>query len=348
MSTPTPLASFLGGFGLSLPVYSLMILNGNVFGISGFVHRAVRGNKEALIATVGLIIGGTIIGAVEGRGPESSSSSLPGLLLSGLLVGLGTKLSNGCTSGHMLAGLSRFSKRSITATAIFFCTAVATTKLLHPPRFLPTNPPDYSLNTMDKTLLVAQTIPLLASVLLYTYVRLHFQMANSVFELIYAQSSMSFFNPKNSPSLGERKLRPVARLAALMSTTVEFALALRLSNLTDPKKVTAFLLLPSHPAFDPSLAFLAIGAIPIGAILYHLFRGPERPVLGGSWAIPKSGSIDSKLVLGSVLFGIGWGISGLCPGPAVINLGRALSSGSQLTNWLWWSFAFIVGGLCVN
>ncbi|KAJ3787432.1 hypothetical protein GGU11DRAFT_103634 [Lentinula aff. detonsa] len=330
MSTPTPLTSFLGGFGLSLPVYSLMILNGNVFGISGFVHRAVRGNKEALIATAGLIVGGTIIGAVEGRGPESSSLSLPGLLLSGFLVGLGTKLSNGCTSGHMLAGLSRFSKRSITATAIFFCTAVATTKLLHPPRISPTNPPDYSLNTMDKTLLIAQTIPLLASVLLYTH------------------SSMSFFNPKNSPSSGERKLRPVARLAALMSTTVEFALALRLSNLTDPKKVTAFLLLPSHPAFDPSLAFLAIGAIPIGAILYHLFRGPEQPVLGGSWAIPKSGSIDSKLVLGSVLFGIGWGISGLCPGPAVINLGRALSSGSQLTNWLWWSFAFIVGGLCVK
>ncbi|KAJ3732282.1 hypothetical protein DFJ43DRAFT_997302 [Lentinula guzmanii] len=331
MSTPTPLASVLGGFGLSLPVYSLMILNGNVFGISGFVHRAVRGNKEALIATAGLIVGGTIIGAVEGRGPESSSLSIPGLLLSGFLVGLGTKLSNGCTSGHMLAGLSRSSKRSITATAIFFCTAVATTRLLHPPRFLPTNPPDYSLNTMDKTLLIAQTIPLLASVLLYTHVRLHFQTAHS-----------------NSPSSGERELRPVARLAALMSTTVEFALALRLSNLTDPKKVTAFLLLPSHPGFDPSLAFLAIGAIPIGAILYRLFRGPEQPVLGGSWAIPKSGSIDSKLVLGSVLFGIGWGISGLCPGPAVINLGRALSSGSQLTNWLWWSFAFIVGGLCVD
>ncbi|KAJ4487837.1 hypothetical protein J3R30DRAFT_3400499 [Lentinula aciculospora] len=327
MSTPTPFTSFLGGLGLALPVYSLLILNGSVFGISGFVHRAVRGNKEALIATTGLIVGGTIVGTVEGRGPESSSSSLPGLLLSGFLVGLGTKLSNGCTSGHMLAGLSRFSKRSIVATAIFFTTAIAVTKLLYPPTFKPNNTPDYSMNSTDKTLLIAQIVPLLISVLLYTYA---------------SHGTNSFSNSR------EHKPLPVTRLAALLSTTVEFALALRLSNLTDPKKVTAFLLLPPHPAFDPSLAFLAIGAIPIGSILYHFFRGPERPALGGPWAIPKSGNVDKRLVLGSILFGIGWGASGLCPGPVVINFGRALATGSRLSNWLYWSLSFVVGGLCVT
>ncbi|KAJ3895673.1 hypothetical protein GG344DRAFT_85733 [Lentinula edodes] len=325
MSTPTPLASFLGGFGLALPVHSLLVLNGSVFGISGFVHRAVRGNKEGLIATAGLIIGGIIIGTIEGRGPETSFSPLPSLLLSGFLVGLGTKLSNGCTSGHMLAGLSRFSKRSIAATATFFCTAVATTKLQHSPTIIPANPPDYNMNTADKTLLIAQIVPLIASVLLYAYVRLH-----------------------TSSNSGQHESLSVARLVALLSTAVDFALALRLSNLTDPKKVTAFLLLPFHPAFDPSLAFLAIGAIPIGAALYHFFRGPEKPVLGGPWAIPKSGTVDTKLLLGSVLFGIGWGASGLCPGPVVINLGRALATGSQLTSWLSWSLSFVAGGLCVN
>ncbi|KAJ4497977.1 hypothetical protein C8R41DRAFT_820422 [Lentinula lateritia] len=330
MSTPTPLASFLGGFGLALPVHSLLVLNGSVFGISGFVHRAVRGNKEGLIATAGLIIGGIIIGTIEGRGPETSISPLPSLLLSGFLVGLGTKLSNGCTSGHMLAGLSRFSKRSIAATATFFCTAVAATKLHHSPTFIPANPPDYNMNTTDKTLLIAQTVPLIASVLLYAY------------------ASMSSHNPDTSSNSGQHKSPSVFRLVALLSTAVDFALALRLSNLTDPKKVTAFLLLPFHPAFDPSLAFLAIGAIPIGAALYHFFRGPEKPVLGGPWAIPKSGNVDTELLLGSVLFGIGWGASGLCPGPVVINLGRALATGSQLTSWLSWSVSFIAGGLCVN
>ncbi|KAJ3814956.1 hypothetical protein EV368DRAFT_78103 [Lentinula lateritia] len=330
MSTPTPLASFLGGFGLALPVHSLLVLNGSVFGISGFVHRAVRGNKEGLIATAGLIIGGIIVGTIEGRGPETSFLPLPSLLLSGFLVGLGTKLSNGCTSGHMLAGLSRFSKRSIAATATFFCTAVATTKLYHSPTLIPANPPDYNMNTADKTLLIAQTVPLIAFVLLYAY------------------ASMSSHDPDTSSNSGQHESLSVVRLLALLSTTVDFALALRLSNLTDPEKVTAFLLLPFHPAFDPSLAFLAIGAIPIGAALYHFFRGPEKPVLGGPWAIPKSGNVDAKLLLGSVLFGIGWGASGLCPGPVVINLGRALATGSQLTSWLSWSLSFIAGGLCVN
>lgn len=123
---------------------------------------------------------------------------------------------------------------------------------------------------------------------------------------------MSSHNPDTSSNSGQHKSPSVFRLVALLSTAVDFALALRLSNLTDPKKVTAFLLLPFHPAFDPSLAFLAIGAIPIGAALYHFFRGPEKPVLGGPWAIPKSGNVDTKLLLGSVLFGIGWGASGLC------------------------------------
>lgn len=92
MSTPTPSTSFLGGFGLALPVHALMVLNGSVFGISGLIHRAVRGNKEALVATTGLFLGGAIIGFIEGQGPDSSSLSLQGLLLSGFLVGLGTKV----------------------------------------------------------------------------------------------------------------------------------------------------------------------------------------------------------------------------------------------------------------
>lgn len=97
---------------------------------------------------------------------------------------------------HMLAGLSRFSKRcanslcskhhvptsskyrSIAATATFFCTAVAATKLHHSPTLIPANPPDYNMNTTDKTLLIAQTVPLIASVLLYAYVRLRLHAAD--------------------------------------------------------------------------------------------------------------------------------------------------------------------------
>jgi uncharacterized membrane protein YedE/YeeE len=85
-----------------------------------------------------------------------------------------------------------------------------------------------------------------------------------------------------------------------------------MSNLSEPSRVLSFLLLPFHPAFDPSLAFLAAGALPLSFILQHRFRGPEQPRLGGSWAIPKGGNIDSKLLVGAAIFGVGWGMAGIC------------------------------------
>lgn len=77
--------------------------------------------------------------------------------------------------------------------------------------------------------------------------------------------------------------------------------------------MSAFLLLnPFSLAFDPSLAFLALGAVPSGIILYHFYRGDEVPMLGGKWSIPKPGKVDTKLLVGAALFGLGWGASGLC------------------------------------
>lgn len=93
MSSPTPLQSFLGGLGLTLPVHALMLLNGNVFGISGFLHRAVRGGKEAIVAVAGLVLGGVFVGIIEGSGPKPLSLRLSQVLLSGFLVGLGSKVS---------------------------------------------------------------------------------------------------------------------------------------------------------------------------------------------------------------------------------------------------------------
>ncbi|KAF5389900.1 hypothetical protein D9757_003719 [Collybiopsis confluens] len=347
MSTPTPLASSIGGIGLALPVHSLALLNGSVFGISGssnyrisipsssrtgtgnarkgFVHRAAKGNYEALVATLGLISGGMIVGAIEGTGPASDSVPLFNLIFSGYLVGLGTKLSNGCTSGHMLAGLSRLSSRSFAATSTFFVTAVLTARALHSRTFSPIGIPDWSLSSTDKILIGAQLIPQLVSVLLY------------------AHASMATMNTRTSSPP-----RPVARLAALLSTTVAFALALRSSNMTDPKKVLSFLLLPVDSAFDPSLAFLAIGALPLGIVLYHFFRGSERPALGGAWNIPKPGQVDTKLLIGSTIFGLGWGTSGFCPGPVLVNFGRAVVHGREVLPWLFWLCAFIAGGLGVN
>jgi len=92
MSRPTPLQSFLGGVGLVAPVQFLLVLNGSVFGISGFLHNTVRGGKEALASVAGFLLGGAIIGAVEGVGPKTVPTGFFQIVYSGLLVGIGTKV----------------------------------------------------------------------------------------------------------------------------------------------------------------------------------------------------------------------------------------------------------------
>ena len=91
-TSPAPLQSLLGGFGISLAVHELLVLNGNVFGISGFLHRAIHGNREGLAGVTGLVLSGILVAALEGKGPTPLNNTLPQVLLSGCLVGLGTKV----------------------------------------------------------------------------------------------------------------------------------------------------------------------------------------------------------------------------------------------------------------
>lgn len=81
--------------------------------------------------------------------------------------------------------------------------------------------------------------------------------------------------------------------------------------MTDARRVLSFFLLPYHRAFDPSLVFVAAGAMPVGLLLYHFARGDERARLGGTTTV-KTGKIDTRLLVGSAIFGLGWGIAGIC------------------------------------
>ena len=101
---------------------------------------------------------------------------------------------------------------------------------------------------------------------------------------------------------------------ALISGVV-FGTGLALSGMLDPSKVTGFLDL--FGLWDPSLAFVMGGGVAVNAFGLWLFRKHDKPVFGDAFHLPTTRQIDSRLLLGSVLFGIGWGVSGLCPGPAV-------------------------------
>lgn len=98
-----------------------------------------------------------------------------------------------------------------------------------------------------------------------------------------------------------------------------FALGLGLSGMTQPAEVLAFL--DVSGAWDPSLAMVMIGAIAVHASSYRIITRRPSPLLGGAFGIPTSSDLDLRLIVGAALFGIGWGIAGYCPGPAVTAMG---------------------------
>jgi len=111
------------------------------------------------------------------------------------------------------------------------------------------------------------------------------------------------------------KTRPWFELVALASGVI-FALGLGISGMGRPAKVLAFLDVAG--AWDPSLAFVMAGAIGVHGTFVWLTRTREAPVLAPRFARPAGRTIDAALVFGSALFGIGWGLIGYCPGPAVV------------------------------
>jgi uncharacterized membrane protein YedE/YeeE len=114
-------------------------------------------------------------------------------------------------------------------------------------------------------------------------------------------------------------------LIALLSGLV-FGLGLLAGGMTDPAKVKAFLDLCG--AWDPSLALVMGGAIAVGVFAFAAARRRTLSWTGERIEIPANTAIDGRLVVGGLLFGIGWGIGGYCPGPAVVALGSGAGPAS--------------------
>lgn len=107
-------------------------------------------------------------------------------------------------------------------------------------------------------------------------------------------------------------------IASLLAGLV-FGLGLIVSGMANPAKVLGFLDLAG--TWDPSLAFVMGGAIAVGAAAFFVARKRVVSLLGSPMRLPISREIDRRLVGGSLLFGIGWGIAGICPGPGLVVLG---------------------------
>ena len=107
------------------------------------------------------------------------------------------------------------------------------------------------------------------------------------------------------------------KLVALFCGTI-FGIGLVISQMINPAKVLGFL--NFFGEWDPSLAFVMIGALIVSSPLFHLFKNKEKPVFFTSFSISENKEIDKRLIIGSILFGAGWGLAGLCPGPAISSI----------------------------
>jgi uncharacterized protein len=246
-----------------------------------------------------------ILGPEYIRDPRSESdATIPmvspvGYILAGLLVGFGTRLGNGCTSGHGVCGMARFSKRSWTAVMTFMATAMMTVYLTSPTapwakttEFLRTDQPS-PVNE-----------------------QLAYRVVSSV--IAVAMLAPLFFKGKKDPS----KFGAAAAAGAL------FAAGLGISQMTVGAKLFSFLNVKSiaDGSWDPTLMTVLGSAVGVSFLSYQftlkhrVINFPyklHKPIAVHEYSVPTNTKIDNNLLIGSAVFGIGWALASVCPGPAL-------------------------------
>ncbi|KAK9476915.1 hypothetical protein V1514DRAFT_154215 [Lipomyces japonicus] len=337
----TPVHTTIGALLLHQATSNLLLGNGKILGASGLIRNGLlHGSVDHVVVLAGIITG-TVI--AQWHAPASllpeydqfdrSPISIVATVATGAIIGLGTNRCNGCTSGHMLCGLSRFSGRSAIATAIFFTTALITANFFVLDNVGPCVASDAHGDDQD----VACYLPEYPTMPEFRFMITVLVVSTSVMILLSQSSSLSRFSIKNQ-WLGQT-------LVGFMSG-MQFGLGLIISGMAKPDKVIRFFSWLDWRKLDPSLALIIVFGIGTNIYVNHHFRGPwiwtnanKKPTFASHFQLPSLSvhDIGITFISGAVLFGIGWGLTGTCPGPGIIR--------SVFQPW-WgvvWLFGFLAG-----
>ena len=296
--------ALVGGLLIAIATSFNLYTNGRITGMSGIYYGFVTFDRNSLywrtififtmIATTILVWDMTRFESFLGFSPVFDrpaelvrNLSKPGYFLAGLLVGVGTKLGGGCTSGHGVCGLPRLSRRSwvYVPVFLFFGILMATYRYHYP--FLVDETPFESYDTENY-------IVIMNSILSFSF-------------LLIGGISLYF-----AVSLNSGKLMDVIFTSI---TAALFALGLIISGMNKRSKILGFLTINEN--WDPSLMIVLCGAVGLNFITFNTIK---HTLTGKPLGLPTLTKVDGKMILGGVLFGLGWGLGGLCPGPGFILL----------------------------
>jgi uncharacterized membrane protein YedE/YeeE len=330
MNADAAIAALCGGAVLGGATIVKLAVNGNILGISGIVNGmcsvvAKPGAAEPwrwrLAFLAGFVLAGGVLRTVAPATLQPLPVSMTWLHVggAGALVGFGSSLGGGCTSGHGISGLTRLSVRSIAAVATFMATGILTASVFAtsdlfgagdsatplPP---PVETPEAIVYSLALLVLVAAFVPVVSA------------LAGGAAPAAASGGSSQFESPDHP-----------ARLATEVVVATVFGLGLGISGMGRPEQVISFL--DVHEAsWDPTLALVMGAALCVTVPLYHLRvkRDSFAPVLNCKLDLPPKTKVDAELIVGAVLFGAGWGLSGVCPGPALICIFAPAIDGDDL------------------
>ena len=269
-----------------------------------------------------LLFGYGYYSGFEPFGPESEIAywtTFPGFALSGFLVGFGTKLGNGCTSGHGLCGIPRLSLRSVVAVCTFLFTAIGISTLSY---YVGLGP---FIND-----------PSLSPEINYDH------EAGAIVMMVIGLGLpvIGFVIAKNNTT-GFESSEQIKDQGVVFFVGILFAIGLMISGMTRRENILQFLQINSE--WNPALMFVLGCGLLVNMFTFTCMRKREYSLFGNKVFDPRNNAIDLQLVGGAFCFGLGWGIGGLCPGPFLC-LWAVFTVPIQVI----WGISLVVGQLLAN
>ena len=334
-----------GGSLIGISAAILLLFGGEIMGASGIVNSTflsfskvtndpLQHWKLFFLSSFLLISRYFLVPRFENLHDIADSRSTLAYITAGLFVGFGTKLGNGCTSGHGICGLGRLSIRSFSAVLTFMLSAVATTYM--------TQNDDIWRNIVtatEDTRAVANP----------TQIASQASFAIILFLALTGALVSIFRAKKETPSYFKN-------LVGLVTGCL-FASGLFISGMVNPDVVSSFLNVSGIPlgTWDPSLVAVMGSGVVFSFLSYQMIDGYQlsslfgattnnglsKPLVGPKFSIPTNSQVDHSLLVGAASFGVGWSLTGLCPAPALF----MAAAGVPQAVFQWWPAYFVGASL---